>query len=223
MADFKDLLLKIANNARLTPGELAELARFGTETQLRNSFIAGNTTAENKLNVSLNFQLIFEEKFNADKASVFIDNVPSVFSNIMIVGSGSVTTATGGNLYAQLNGDTGNNYLWLYLQGTGIAAASAKTLATSQLILGQFSNTGDPTGSSSPFQANLFHANGNLHKTVISTSEYDDGTTYSIYLIGGKWKNTTPINSILLYGTDSTGVKGTASIKAGSVISVYGY
>ena len=37
MANFADLLKKIANNSRLTPQELDELGRFGTETQQRNS------------------------------------------------------------------------------------------------------------------------------------------------------------------------------------------
>lgn len=37
MANFADLLKKIANNAKLTPQELDELGRFGTETQQRNS------------------------------------------------------------------------------------------------------------------------------------------------------------------------------------------
>lgn len=220
--ELSDIWEKIALNRPLTAQEIQFLKLSGKETQLRNAFISGNTTSENKLAFPLDFKKIFEEKFNADKDSVsFL--VPSTFTNLMIVGSGSVTTATGGNVYAQLNGDTGANYLFLYLLGTGLAAASAKTLATTHMILGQFSNTGDPAGSSSPFQTNLFHVNGNLHKTSISTSEYDDGTTYSIYLIGAKWKNTTPVNSILIYGTDNTGVKGTASIKAGSVITVYGY
>ena len=40
MANFKDLLLKIANNSRLTPQELDELGRFGTEIQSRNAQVA---------------------------------------------------------------------------------------------------------------------------------------------------------------------------------------
>lgn len=40
MTNFKDLLLKIANNAKLTPQELDELGRFGTEIQSRNSQVS---------------------------------------------------------------------------------------------------------------------------------------------------------------------------------------
>ena len=43
MSSFKDLLLKIANNARLTPQELDDLGRFGTETQQKNSLVSGWT------------------------------------------------------------------------------------------------------------------------------------------------------------------------------------
>jgi hypothetical protein len=41
MTTFADLLHKIANNARLTPQELDELKRFGTETQQRNAQVRG--------------------------------------------------------------------------------------------------------------------------------------------------------------------------------------
>lgn len=41
MANFADLLKKIANNAKLTPQELDELGRFGTEIQSRNALVAG--------------------------------------------------------------------------------------------------------------------------------------------------------------------------------------
>ena len=40
MANFADLLKKIANNSRLTPQELDELGRFGTEIQNRNAQVA---------------------------------------------------------------------------------------------------------------------------------------------------------------------------------------
>lgn len=42
MANFKDLLLKIAQNRPLTPQELDELGRFGTETQQKNALISGS-------------------------------------------------------------------------------------------------------------------------------------------------------------------------------------
>lgn len=40
MANFADLLKKLANQSRLTPQELDELGRFGTEIQSRNAQVA---------------------------------------------------------------------------------------------------------------------------------------------------------------------------------------
>lgn len=55
MANFADLLKKIANNSRLTPQELDELGRFGTETQQKNSLVANWTdTTSNKEPVHTN-------------------------------------------------------------------------------------------------------------------------------------------------------------------------
>lgn len=52
MATFADLLKKIANNARLTPQELDELGRFGTEIQQTNSKVSGIFTNSNGINVN---------------------------------------------------------------------------------------------------------------------------------------------------------------------------
>lgn len=51
MAEFKDLLLKIAQNRQLTPLELDELGRFGTETQQRNAQIANTSGLYNNIDV----------------------------------------------------------------------------------------------------------------------------------------------------------------------------
>ena len=50
--DFKDLLLKIANNARLTSSELADLAAFGNDIQQRTSQVAGLFDRSGVLKVS---------------------------------------------------------------------------------------------------------------------------------------------------------------------------
>ena len=69
MANFADLLKKIANNSRLTPQELDELGRFGTETQQRNSqlssFLGGTLPIDINANtIRANKILIGERVFS---------------------------------------------------------------------------------------------------------------------------------------------------------------
>ena len=52
MANFSDLLRKIANNEKLTPQELDELGRFGTEIQNNNAKVSGVITSSNSINVN---------------------------------------------------------------------------------------------------------------------------------------------------------------------------
>lgn len=77
MAEFKDLLLKIANNARLTPQELDDLGRFGTETQQRNSLVAGwvNPTT-NSEPIHLDRNIGIHIKRVADQS--FTNNTPTL-------------------------------------------------------------------------------------------------------------------------------------------------
>lgn len=48
MAEFSTLLTKIALNQKLTPSELDDLARYGTETQLRNASAGNNIGPDGK-------------------------------------------------------------------------------------------------------------------------------------------------------------------------------
>jgi len=52
MADLKDLLLKLANQSRLTPHELADLGRYGTEIQVNNAYVAGLKNGSSVINAS---------------------------------------------------------------------------------------------------------------------------------------------------------------------------
>lgn len=81
MANFADLLKKIATNARLTPQELDELGRFGTETQQRNALISGSFQNIETLNVK-----------NIKAVSVEADYVSSIGCRVATNSTQSVAT-----------------------------------------------------------------------------------------------------------------------------------
>ena len=103
MADLKDLLLKIANNARLTPLELDELGRFGTETQQNNAFIAGLHNGRASLIVA---------KINAGKIILGGQSTSGAFlntfrSSIQNISNNTLTEITGWTI---LGGDSWNGF-----------------------------------------------------------------------------------------------------------------
>ena len=215
------LLKKIAQNQSLTPQELDELGRFGVETQQRNSFIAGNTTPQNQLNINFPFFPIFSEVLTVDMASIEVQ-IPGDYKHLMIFGQGRVSAANGGNVWCQFNRDTGSNYSWTVISGNGATSGSAEDTSDTHAALGLFSNTGDPAGSASSFEAKIMHYISPFHQMVLANTYYSDNTTRTLYSIGSKWASTDTIKSIEIYATDNTLAKGTTNILAGSVISIYG-
>ncbi len=220
MADLKDLLLKIANNARLTPSELDDLGRFGVETQQRNSFVAGNITPDNRLSVGLPISLIFRERFETAKASVTFD-VPADCDHVLIIGSGCVSVANGGNIWAQFNGDTGaSNYAWHLISGDGAVVGASEDTSFHAAALGVFGTTGAGAGVNGVFWAEVIHAKSPVWKKSVMSRTYT-AEFNAQYHIGSTWVDLTPIRRIEIFGTDNTLAKGTANIIAGSIISAY--
>lgn len=216
MADFKDLLLKIANNARLTPQELAELSRFGAETQQRNSFIAGNTTADNNLNIQFPFLPIYSQVFEADTASITIQ-IPS-YTHLFCIGSGRCTGATYfENLKGRFNGDTGNNYDAQYLAGVNASVGASQTKAASSFDFGTFAAASATANAIGTFYSFLPHIGSTNWKSVLTIGGEPLYTATDMIgaISTSFWRSTSPITSITIYAPTST-------MKAGSVISVFG-
>ena len=70
-----DVLVKIAINRNLSQQEIDFLRLEGNNTQSRNSFVAGNTTPSNTLNVQFPFAPIYNEVLAVDTASPESRNV----------------------------------------------------------------------------------------------------------------------------------------------------
>lgn len=218
MANFSDLLKKIASNARLTPQELDELGRFGTETQQRNSFIAGNTTPENTLSIGKDFEIIFSEKLVKDTDSV-IAKIPSSARHIMVVGAGRIDQNAGGSIWCQFNGDTGNKYNYYYIMTNGTTVSTGIGAGQNKVFLGGFAVSTASANIVGSLQATITDAQGKFYKTILSSS-VDNG--YGLqFSSSGDWRSTANLQTIEVFGTDGTSTKGSAKLLAGSVISIY--
>lgn len=84
MAEFKELLLKIAENKQLTPFELDELGRFGTETQQKNALISGIFQNAETLKIK-----------NIKAVSIEADFISSLGCRVLAKNSQSIINASG--------------------------------------------------------------------------------------------------------------------------------
>lgn len=205
---LEDIAEKIANNARLTSEESAFWKRSMRETQLRNSFIAGNTTAANTLAIQSPLELIYSETLQTT-ASQFSVSVPGDFKHILIMGSGRTdVVAAGTEIVMQLNGDTGSNYGTTSDGVDNDTFVKGQTNSGTYMVIGLFPGTLATASASGMLFAYVFHANSSDYwKSVISTRGLFSGNM--AFLGGfGQWKSTNKITSLTI-GTSGNFLAGT--------------
>ncbi len=219
MTTFSDLLVKIAQNKPLTPSELADLGRFGNETQQRNSFVGGHTTAAGTLSVPTPFFPIYSEVLQADTASHTV-KVPLGYKHLMILSSGRCTSSStvAQSLRAQINGDTGSNYAYAicYLDTTTFTPTGSGSAAYDYLTVGSLAGgTTDAGRAGASFCFIPHYLNSSMYKHAFIMRAGDANTNYIFLTQMSIWKNVSPIETMVFSSTSD-------SIAAGAVLSVYG-
>ena len=143
-------------------------------------------------------------------ANITFSSIAATYTHLQIRGIIRGTTATPdyNGLRIQLNGDTGSNYAWHELVGSGATAAAYSGSSTTYM-----DDIGILTGGTNTaniFGANIIdildYASTTKTKTVRSLSGQDSNNTYgAIRLSSGLWNSTSAVTSIkLFYGASST-------------------
>jgi hypothetical protein len=134
-------------------------------------------------------------------------NIPQNFTHLQIRASWNCYNNSSGNSgYMGFNGDSGSNYSWHYILGSGSSASSGNGSSSGSMLFGNYPWY---TGTSSPFFATniidiLDYNNSNKNKTINSLNAYDtNGTIQGCWIFSGCWYNTNSINSITIGSSGS--------------------
>lgn len=139
---------------------------------------------------------------NGSTSTITFSSIPSTYTDLALVVQGANSNVA--NARWRINGDTGTNYSWTGLGGTGSAAATTKISNTSTPQLdwyGYFDGT----------QSNLIthfmnYSNTTTFKTVLSRSNNsNNGVATTI----GLWRNTAAINTIAIISSNGNWDTGT--------------
>ncbi len=174
---------------------------FGTY-QRYNDFLAGNPTTPVYVDNGAMFPL-GEFTLTATQSFVEFTNIPQTYTHLqlrMLTRSSEVTSGQD-SLAFRLNGDSGTNYAWHYLQGNGASVAVGAGTNFNCGILGAQSSSGHTAGMFSAFVADfLDYRNTNKFKTVRSLGGNDTNGTGTepghIRFSSSLWRNTNAITSI---------------------------
>jgi len=141
-------------------------------------------------------------------SSITFTSISGSYTDLILVIQGANSNVA--NARWRLNGDTGTNYSWTGLGGTGTSAASTRTsnTATPQLDwYGYFDGT----------QSNLIshfmnYSNSTTYKTVLSRSNNaSNGTATTV----GLWRSTAAVTSITI-------VSSNGNFDTGAIATLYG-
>jgi hypothetical protein len=140
-------------------------------------------------------------------STITFSSIPSTFTHLQIRGiaRGSRSDQADG-IIAQYNSDTGANYSWHELQGSGssVTAVGVPNVA----YIGMQDSMAAQTGGASIFGVLVIdildYANTNKYKTQRSLTGNDRNGAGYVNFSSGSWRNTNAITSIdlkALYGT----------------------
>jgi hypothetical protein len=154
-------------------------------------------------------------------ASVTFSSIPATYTSLQIRWTGRLATQTGGSFYntlMRLNSDTGANYTWHGVRGTGSSAVAYGATGQSYIDI-------EETMPDSTITANVFsgaivdihnYTSSTQNKTVRAFHGTDANGTGRVWFSSSVWLNTNAINSITLY-TNATG-----NFANGTQFSLYG-
>lgn len=142
---------------------------------------------------------------------VTFSSIPSGFTHLQVR---CITRCSGSDsswvsFWIQLNSDTGSNYTYHQLRGTGASISSSGTsTAETRSLLGYMPANGYTSGMFGAFNIDILdYKNTNKYKTIRSLGGFDTNNSGSevgtLGLQSGLWLSTSAITSIKLFPTPS--------------------
>jgi hypothetical protein len=134
-------------------------------------------------------------------SSITFSSIPSTFTHLQIRSIARDPYSGTGDTFlrAQFNGDTGSNYVFHYLAGSGSSASSSNALSQSFAPIGDVSYDGDIANAFAAGVADILdYSNVNKYKTVRALAGGDFNGSGYVYLQSGLWMNTAAITSITI-------------------------
>lgn len=139
---------------------------------------------------------------SGSQSTVTFSSIPSTFKHLQLRINGREGTS-GGVVYARLNGDTGTNYAWHYLRGSGASTiAAAGAASQSEIWLSTF------LGYSADYSGAILvdildYANTSKYKTTRTFAGTYDTVNNAISISSGLWLNTAAVNSITIFTSNN--------------------
>jgi hypothetical protein len=152
---------------------------------------------------------IYSQTLSSSVNGVTFSNIPTAYTDLIVVHSGLVTAGTGIRL--RFNSDTGGNYSNSIYHGNGSSAGSTResNITSIRMTYEGYADTADIGMRAAHI---LNYSNASTYKTVLSRS---GRAASGIDIIAGVWRTTAPVTSITVFGSDG-------NLSTGTTVTLYG-
>tara|TARA_R110001632_G_C11247144_1_gene408410 strand:+ start:459 stop:947 length:489 start_codon:yes stop_codon:yes gene_type:complete len=137
------------------------------------------------------YTLIDSTTLATTAASVTFSGISATGKGDLVLACSMQNTVGNGSFYIQINGDTGSNYNWVRMYGTGSGSASSATSNTTQGAIGNFG----ASASNSLVQFSDYSAT-DKHKSILSRT---NDANYLVSAYANRWASTSAITSFVVY------------------------
>jgi hypothetical protein len=161
------------------------------------------------------YEPIATNTLGSDQASISFSSFAG-YTDVILVASTRSTHSANGPITIRFNGDTGSNYSYTRLYGSGSAASSDRFTNASSIDFGFMPGTNSTSGI---FGISTLHlqnyANTTTNKTSLVRWNTEGSVTAYTAAVVGLWRNTAAITSMSIAYT-------TGNILTGSTFTLYG-
>ena len=141
-------------------------------------------------------QPIYTQSATGSATSITFNSIPQTFTDLQLVISGRVP-ANDDSYILQFNSDTGSNYSWTRLYGTGSGSASDRGSSTTYSLGPSITTASNPANTFGNTMAYIPNYTGSNFKQIIwdGVSEAN-ATSATSMLNAGLWRSTSAITSL---------------------------
>jgi hypothetical protein len=157
------------------------------------------------------YEPIATQTLGSSAGSVTFASIPSTYTDLVLVTNAKVVSGSPESRIS-LNSDTGNNYSYTILSGSGTAGLSTRVTSSNHIDISYYGVVNSTLGNSVQITNFLNYSNTTTYKTVLTRS---NNAGIGNDAIVGLWRATAAINRIFIENTSS-------SFDTGSTFTLYG-
>ena len=159
------------------------------------------------------YEKIASTTLGSASATITFSSISSAYTDLKLI---LVPTSVSSQSAARIrfNSDTGSNYSYVQLRGTGTSVTSTRGTSTANILFS--GGTGISTTLPAFYEADIFSYNGSKYKTVLVSSSNDYSGAGETASIVGVWRSTSTISTITIT------IDGTTTFSANTRATLYG-